>query len=107
MTAQTSTEDGALLTEQEDTRSIPAISTEPTKGTAGWSAKIAGSNNQSLAGTTWTAIPGINQIPLSLYSSTTKGRDNRTLTITYGFSAANTIADTYSAKVVYTVTAEP
>ena len=107
LTAQTSTEDGALLTEQEDARSIPAISTEPTTGTAGWSAKIAGSNNQSLAGTTWTAIPGSNQTPLNLYTSTAKGRDNRTLTITYGVSAANTIADTYSARVVYTVTAEP
>ncbi len=107
LTAQTSTEDGALLTEQEDTHSIPAISTEPTKGTAGWSAKIAGSNNQSLAGTTWTAIPGINQTPLNLYASAAKGRDSRNLTVTYGFSAANTIADTYSAKVVYTVTAEP
>ena len=105
LTAQTSTEDGALLTEQEDTHSIPAISTEPTKGTAGWSAKIAGSNNQSLAGTTWTAIPGINQTPLNLYASAAKGRDSRNLTVTYGFSAANTIADTYSAKVVYTVTA--
>ena len=107
LTAQTSTEDGALLTEQEDTRSIPAISTEPTKGTAGWSAKIAGSNNQSLAGTTWTAIPGSNQTPLNLYASAAKGRDSRNLTVTYGFSAANTIADTYSAKVVYTVVGEP
>ena len=44
------------------------------------------------------------QTPLNLYSSTTKGRDNRTLTITYSISAANTIADTYSARVVYTVT---
>lgn len=107
LTAQASTENGALLTEQEDTRSIPAISTEPTKGTAGWSAKIAGSNNQSLAGTTWTATPGINQTPLNLYASAAKGRDSRNLTVTYGFSAANTIADTYSAKVVYTVVGEP
>ena len=107
LTAQTSTEDGALLTEQEDARSIPAISTEPTKGTAGWSAKIAGSNNQSLTNTTWTAIPGTNQTPLNLYTSTAKGRDNINLTVTYGFSAAGTIADTYSTKVVYTVVAEP
>ena len=114
LTAQASTENGALLTEQEDARSIPAISTEPTKGTAGWSAKIAGSNNPTIGSltsptesTTWTAIPGINQTPLNLYSSTTKGRDNRTLTITYGISAANTIADTYSARVVYTVVGEP
>ena len=112
LTAQASTENGALLTEQEDARSIPAISTKPTKGTAGWSVNIAGSNNPLLGSltsltesTTWTAIPGINQTPLNLYASAAKGRDSRNLTVTYGFSAANTIADTYSARVVYTVTA--
>ena len=114
LTAQASTENGALVAENNTDsntdnplRLIPSISTTPTKDAAGWSAKIAGSNNQSLAGTTWTAIPGANQTPLNLYSSTTKGRDNRALTIIYGVSAANTIADTYSARVVYTVTAEP
>ena len=107
LTAQASTEDGALVAEGNPLRLIPSISTKPTKGTAGWSAKIAGSNNQSLAGTTWTAIPGINQTPLNLYSSTTKGRDSRSLIVTYGISAAGTIAGTYSTKVVYTVVAEP
>lgn len=107
LTAQASTENGALVAEGNPLRLIPSIATKPTKGTAGWSANIAGSNNQSLAGTTWTAIPGSNQTPLNLYSSTTKGRDNRTLTITYGISAANTIADTYSARMVYTVVGEP
>ena len=112
LTAQTSTENGALVAENNTDsntdnplRLIPSISTTPTKDTAGWSVKIAGSNNQSLTNTTWTAIPGTNQTPLNLYTSTAKGRDNRTLTVTYGFSAANTIADTYSARVVYTVTA--
>ena len=105
LTAQTSTENGALVAEGNPLRLIPSIATKPTKGTAGWSANIAGSNNQSLAGTTWTAIPGSNQTPLNLYASAAKGRDGRNLTVTYGFSAANTIADTYSAKVVYTVTA--
>ncbi len=107
LTAQASTENGALVAEGNPLRLIPSISTKPTKGTAGWSANIAGSNNQSLAGATWTAIPGINQTPLNLYASAAKGRDSRNLTVTYGVSAANTIADTYSAKVVYTVTAEP
>lgn len=114
LTAQASTENGALVTENNTDsntdnplRLIPSISTTPTKDTAGWSVKIAGSNNQSLTNTTWTAIPGANQTPLNLYASTAKGRDNRSLIVTYGFSAADTIADTYSAKVVYTVTAEP
>ena len=114
LTAQASTENGALVAEGNPLRLIPSISTKPTKGTAGWSANIAGSNNPTIGSltsptesTTWTAIPGINQTPLNLYSSTTKGRDNRTLTITYGVSAANTIADTYSARVVYTVVGEP
>ncbi len=114
LTAQASTENGTLVAEGNPLRLIPSISTKPTKGTAGWSMSIAGSNNPIIGSltsptgsTTWTAIPGINQTPLNLYSSTTKGRDNRTLTITYGISAANTIADTYSARVVYTVAAEP
>ena len=107
LTAQASTENGTLVAEGNPLRLIPSISTKPTKGTAGWSMSIAGSNNPIIGSltsptgsTTWTAIPGINQTPLNLYSSTTKGRDNRTLTITYGISAANTIADTYSARVV-------
>ena len=131
LTIQTDTENGALVAESnaestEDTASsnntdnntlrlIPAISTKPTKGRVGWSAKIAGSNNPDLTTTTatttattaediWTAIPGTNQTPLNLYTSTAKGRDNIDLTVAYGISAANTIADTYSAKVVYTVT---
>ncbi len=120
LTAQASTENGALVavnntdsnTDNNTLRLIPSISTKPAKGTAGWSMSIAGSNNPTIGSSTsptesatWTAIPGINQTPLNLYSSTTKGRDNRTLTITYGVSAANTIADTYSARMVYTVTA--
>ena len=119
LTIQTDTENGALIvesnTDNNTLRSIPAISAKPTKGTAGWSAKIAGSNNPDLATTTtttttedtWTAIPGTNQTPLNLYTSTAKGRDNINLTITYGISVAGTIADTYSTKVVYTVVAEP
>ena len=114
LTAQAaSTENGALVAEGNPLRLIPAISTKPTKGTAGWSANIAGSNNPTIGSltsptesTAWTAIPGINQTPLNLYSSTTKGRDNIDLTVTYGVSAANTIADTYSARVVYTVVGE-
>ncbi len=145
LTIQTDTENGALVAEgntesTEDSnntesnnnigntasnnnaegntlRLIPAISTKPTTGTAGWSAKIAGSNNPDLTTTaattattaedTWIAIPGTNQTPLNLYTSTAKGRDNIDLTVTYGISAAGTIADTYSTKVVYTVVAEP
>ena len=112
LTAQTSTENGALVAEGNPLRLIPSIATKPTKAAAGWSMSIAGSNNPLLGSSTtpaestaWTSIPGINQTPLNLYASTTKGRDNRTLTVTYGVSAANTIADTYSARVVYTVTA--
>ena len=114
LTIQTDTENGALVAESNPLRLIPSIATKPTKDTAGWSANIAGSNNPTLGSstsptesTTWTAIPGSNQTPLNLYSSTTKGRDNRTLTVTYGISAANTIADTYSARMVYTVVGEP
>ena len=114
LTAQASTENGALVAEGNPLRLIPSISTKPTKGTAGWSMSIAGSNNPTIGSSTsptesatWTAIPGINQTPLNLYASAAKGRDSRNLTVTYGFSAANTIADAYSAKVVYTVVGEP
>ena len=122
LTAQASTENGALVavnntdsnTDNNTLRLIPSISTKPAKGTAGWSMSIAGSNNPTIGSSTsptesatWTAIPGINQTPLNLYASAAKGRDSRNLTVTYGFSAANTIADAYSAKVVYTVVGEP
>ena len=106
---QTNTENGALVAEGNEEgntpRYIPSISTKPTTGTAGWSMAVTGSNNQSLIDN-WSTIPGINQTPLNLYASTAKGRDNRNLTITYGLSAASTIADTYKAEVVYTVVAE-
>ena len=102
------------MAESNPLRLIPSIATKPTKAAAGWSAKIAGSNNPMLGSSTtptestaWTSIPGINQPPLNLYTSTTKGRDNINLTVTYGISAANTIADTYSTRVVYTVVGEP
>lgn len=109
---QATTTNGALAN-KDQTRTIPTIPTKPTTAQAGWSATIAGSNNPSLNNPdpdnsdTYTAIPGINQTPLNLYTSTAKGRDSRTLTITYALGTAPaTMADTYTTEVVYTMTGE-
>ena len=106
LTARTGTDDGKLLS-ADQARFISAVPTQPVATTAGWSAKVIGSNNPSLTATSWAAIPGSNQTPLNLYASTTKGRDDRRLTVTYGFSAGGAAAGAYSANVVYTLTAEP
>lgn len=110
LTMRSQTINGAL-TNKDQTRTIPTISTKPTAAQAGWSATIAGSNNPSLNSAnqdnTYTAIPGINQTPLNLYTSTAKGRDNRNLTITYGLGTTHaTAADIYTTEVVYTMTGE-
>ena len=111
LTMRAQTMDGAL-TNKDQTRIIPTLPTKPTTTQASWSATIAGSNNPNLNNpdnpdSTYAAIPGINQTPLSLYTSTTKGRDSRSLTITYGLGTTPaTTADTYTAEVVYTVTGE-
>lgn len=106
LTARTGTDDGKLLS-ADQARFIPAVPTQPVATTAGWSAKVIGSNNPSLTATSWAAIPGSNQTPLNLYASTTKGREDRRLTVTYGFSAGDAVAGEYSANVIYTLTAEP
>ena len=108
---QATTTNGAL-TNKDQTRTIPTIPTKPTTTQASWSATIAGSNNPNLNNpdnpdNTYTAIPGINQTPLNLYTSTAKGRDNRNLTITYGLGTTPaTAADIYTTEVVYTMTGE-
>ena len=107
---QATTTNGAL-TNKDQTRTIPTMPIKPTTAQAGWSATIAGSNNPSLNSAnqdnTYTAIPGINQTPLNLYTSTANGRDNRNLTITYGLGTTPaTAADIYTTEVVYTMTGE-
>ena len=106
LTARTGTDDGKLLS-ADQARFISAVPAQPVATTAGWSAKVIGSNNPSLTATSWAAIPGSNQTPLNLYASTTKGREGRRLTVTYGFSAGDAVAGEYSANVIYTLTAEP
>ena len=79
---------------------IPAISSKPTKGTKCWAVSL---DSQG----TWQAIP-TGAKPLTIKQMAIKGQDNFTKDIAYGISTGqNTIADTYRAGIVYTLTAEP
>ena len=90
-------------------RLIPAINTTPTAGLTGWAISLDTTN----ANPTWQAVPAIDSdtdqptLPLAIYQTDGNGPKSLRLPIAYGVSISqNTIADTYRAEVVYTLTAE-
>ena len=90
-------------------RLIPAINTTPTAGLTGWAISLDTTN----ANPTWQAVPAIDSdtdqptLPLAIYQTDGNGPKSLRLPIAYGVSTGqNTIADTYRAEVVYTLTAE-
>lgn len=95
-------------TNDNTNRLIPAINTTPTAGLTGWAISLDATN----ANPTWQAVPAINPdadqltLPLSIYQTDGNGPKSLRLPIAYGVSTGqNTIADTYRAEVVYTLTA--
>lgn len=96
-------------TNDNTNRLIPAINTTPTAGLTGWAISLDTTN----ADPTWQAVPAIDSdtdqptLPLSIYQTDGNGPKSLRLPIAYGVSTSqNTIADTYRAEVVYTLTAE-
>ena len=115
VTMQVKGSDNSLLpistnnTSDNTNRLIPAINTTPTAGLTGWAISLDATN----ANPTWQAVPAINPdadqstLPLSIYQTDGNGPASLKLPIAYGVSTSqNTIADTYRAEVVYTLTAE-
>ena len=96
-------------TNDNTNRLIPAINTTPTAGLTGWAISLDTTN----ADPAWQAVPAIDSdtdqptLPLSIYQTDGNGPKSLRLPIAYGVSTSqNTIADTYRAEVVYTLTAE-
>ena len=97
-------------TNDNTNRLIPAINTTPTAGLTGWAISLDTTN----ADPAWQAVPAIDSdtdqptLPLAIYQTDGNGPKSLRLPIAYGVSTSqNTIADTYRAEVVYTLTAEP
>ena len=91
--------DSNSLIGKSTNQAIPAINTQPTKGTLGWSIST---NN-----TTWQAVPPATSLGLLLHSDTQSGQTTTTLPITYSFSTTqSTLADTYQGQIVYTLVGE-
>ena len=98
----------ANSTSDNTNRLIPAINTTPTAGLTGWAISLDATNTNP----TWQAVPAIDSdtdqlaLPLSIYQTDGNGPKSLRLPIAYGVSTSqNTIADTYRAEVVYTLTA--
>ena len=115
VTMQVKGSDNSLLpistnnTSDNTNRLIPAINTTPTAGLTGWAISLDTTN----ANPTWQAVPAIDSdtdqptLPLAIYQTGGNGPTSLKLPIAYGVSTSqNTIADTYRAEVVYTLTAE-
>ena len=91
--------DSNSLIGKSTNQAIPAINTQPTKGTLGWSIST---NN-----TTWQAVPPATSLPLLLQANDQGGQITTTLPITYSFSTTkSTLADTYQGQIVYTLVGE-
>ena len=115
VTMQVKGSDNSLLpistnnTSDNTNRLIPAINTTPTAGLTGWAISLDTTN----ANPTWQAVPAIDSdtdqptLPLAIYQTDGNGPKSLRLPIAYGVSTSqNTVADTYRAEVVYTLTAE-
>lgn len=112
LTMQSATEETSLtmnlskdtVDDTTKTYTIPTIDTKPTKGSTGWSITFGNPNDSS--NTNWHALPASTTTPLAISTTTIGGNNSLTLPVTYGVAVApNTIAGTYTNRVVYTVTA--
>lgn len=111
LTMQSATEETSLtmnlskdtVDDTTKTYAIPTIDTKPTLGSSGWSITFGNPNDDS--NTNWHSLPSSTATSLPISSTTTGGNNSVTLPVTYGVAVApNTIAGTYTNRVVYTVT---
>ena len=82
---------------------IPSLPIIPSTTTTSWAVQVLDSN--TLDSNTWSKLPGTSNDPLSLHKVDSYGSSDTTITTNYGIGTdMSTMAGTYRAELVYTVT---